>query len=129
MVAQAVSKRLYDRLDTGDLSGFLTDEIAGGAQHDLVIAADVFVYLNAIAPIIAAISRLLAPQGMLAFTVETHAGEGATLLPTLRYAYGEPYLRRAIANAGLALLNLSAAAIRTEKGVPVDGLVVVATLA
>jgi predicted TPR repeat methyltransferase len=48
------------------------------------------------------------------------------LLPTLRYAYGEPYLRRAIANAGLALLDISAAAIRTEKGVPVDGLVVVA---
>ncbi len=66
---------------------------------------------------------------MLAFTVETHAGEGATLLPTLRYAYGEPYLRRAVAAAGLTLLDLSVAAIRTEKGVPVDGLVAVATLA
>lgn len=129
MTAQAASKGLYDRLVTADLADFLADEIAAGAAHDLIIAADVFVYLNEIGPVIAAIARVLAPQGLLAFTVETHSGNGATLLPTLRYAYGEPYLRRAIAQAGLALLDLSAAAIRTEKGVPVDGLVVVAALA
>lgn len=129
MTAQAASKGLYDRLVTADLAGFLADEIAADAAHDLIVAADVFVYLNDIAPVIAAISRVLAPRGLLAFTVETHSGNGATLLPTLRYAYGEAYLRRAMTQAGLALLDLSAAAIRTEKGVPVDGLVVVAASA
>ncbi|MGC1778783.1 MAG: methyltransferase [Xanthobacteraceae bacterium] len=129
MVARAAGKAIYDRLGTAEIASFLADEIAAGAEHDLVIAADVFVYLNDIAPVIAAIARVLAPQGLLAFTVETHSGNGATLLPTLRYAYGEPYLRRAITQAGLSLLDLSAAAIRTEKGVPVDGLVVVAASA
>ena len=127
MVAQAAGKALYDRLATGDISGFLADEIVAGAEYDLVVAADVFVYVNDIAPIIAAIQRVLTSQGIVAFTVETHAGAGAKLLPTLRYAYGEAYLRCAIADAGLVLLDLSAAAIRTEKAVPVDGLVVVAT--
>jgi predicted TPR repeat methyltransferase len=62
----------------------------------------------------------------LAFTVETHAGDAAKLLPTLRYAYGEAYLRRTIADAGLTLLTLADAAVRTEKGEPVRGLVAVA---
>jgi predicted TPR repeat methyltransferase len=127
MVAQAARKSLYDRLIAADICGFLANEIAAGALYHLVVAADVFVYVNDIAPIVAAIPRVLASQGILAFTVETHDGTGAKLLPTLRYAYGEAYLRRAIADAGLTLFDLSAAAIRTEKGVPVDGLVVVAT--
>lgn len=126
MVAQAGRKGIYDHLATADIKAFLADEIAAGARYDLVIAADVFVYVNDIASIVAAIRRVLAPQGILAFTVETHGGAGAKLLPTLRYAYGEAYLRGAIADAGLILLDLAAAAIRTEKNVPVDGLVVVA---
>ena len=129
MAAQAASKGLYDRLVTADLSSFLAEEIAAAAQYHLVIAADVFVYVNDIALTIAAIARVLSSQGLLAFTVETHSDDGVKLLPTLRYAYAEAYLRGTIANAGLTLLNLSAAAIRTEKGVPVDGLVVVATAA
>ncbi len=129
MVAQATAKALYDRLATADISRFLADEIAAGAAYHLVVAADVFVYVSDIAPILAAIRRVLASQGILAFTVETHAGAGAKLLPTLRYAYGEAHLRRAIADAGLSLRDLSAAAIRTEKDLPVDGLVVVASAA
>jgi predicted TPR repeat methyltransferase len=47
-------------------------------------------------------------------------------LPTLRFAHSELYLREAIAAAGLDLLVLDSAAIRTEKGAPVAGLVIVA---
>jgi predicted TPR repeat methyltransferase len=129
MVAQARAKGLYDRLECAALADFLAADIAAAARYDVVIAADVFVYINDIAPIIVAIARVLAPHGLLTFTVETHAGDGVTLLPTLRFAYGEAYLRKAIADAGLSLRELSKAAVRTEKGVPVDGLVVVAQAA
>ena len=53
--------------------------------------------MSDLAPIIAAIARVLAPDGLLAFTVETHAGDGVKLLPTLRYAHGEAYVRAALA--------------------------------
>ena len=36
------------------------------------------------------------------------------------------YIRRALEDAGLALAHLAEAAVRSEKGVPVDSLVVVA---
>jgi predicted TPR repeat methyltransferase len=128
MIARAKAKGDYDRLIVGSITAVVADEIASKAKYDLVVAADVFVYVNDLAPVLASIVRVLAPHGIVAFTVETHSGGGVTLLPTLRFAYGESHLRDAIAGAGLKLLALESAAIRTEKGVPVDGLVVVADL-
>lgn len=126
MIAQAESKGFYDRLATADLTGFLADEAGNDTQYDLVLAADVFVYVNDLAPVIAEVARILAPDGVFAFTVETHSGDGMKLLPTLRYAHAEPYIRRSLAVAGLAPTSIAAVAVRSEKGVPVDSLVVVA---
>ena len=70
MTARAQAKALYDRLVVGDVANFLADEIANGATYDLVLAADVFVYVNDLAPILIAIARVLAPTGLVAFTVE-----------------------------------------------------------
>jgi predicted TPR repeat methyltransferase len=129
MIAQAAAKGFYDRLVNADIGNFLTDEAAAGERYQVVLAADVFVYVNDLKPIIAAVARVLAPDGLLAFTVETHSAAGVKLLPTLRFAYGEAYLRGLIADAGLTLCKVGEAAVRTEKGVPVQGLVVVAGLA
>jgi len=126
MVARAASKGLYDRLVTTDLQGFLAAEAANAARYHLVVAADVFAYVNDLAPVTAAIARVLAPGGVLAFTVETHSGRGLKLLPTLRYAHGAAHARGAVENAGLPVLHWTEASVRTEKGAPVDGLVVVA---
>jgi predicted TPR repeat methyltransferase len=126
MIAQAATKGLYDRLATCDLQSFLTDEAASAAHYHLVVAADVFVYVSDLGPAIAAIARVLAPDGVVAFTVETHSGGGVKLLPTLRYAHGAAHVRGAVENAGLAIAHWTQASVRTEKGVPVDGLVVVA---
>jgi len=126
MIAQASTKGLYDRLVTEELADFLADEAGDKGNYHLVLAADVFVYVSDLAPIIAGIARILAPEGLLAFTVETHAGGGVKLLPTLRYAHGEDYVRGVLGAAGLVPAHLAKAAVRSEKGVPVDSLVVVA---
>jgi predicted TPR repeat methyltransferase len=128
MIARAEAKGDYDRLVVANLAAFLSDEIAKAAKYDLVVAADVFVYVNDLAPVLADIARVLAPRGVVAFTVETHSDAGVALLPTLRFAHSEPYLREIIAAAGLKLLALERAAIRTEKGTPVAGLAVVASV-
>jgi predicted TPR repeat methyltransferase len=126
MVAQAATKGLYDRLVTADVVSFLADEAANPARYNLVLAADVFVYVSDLAPILAGGAHVLSPEGLLAFTVETHSGDNVKLLATLRYAHGEPYIRRVLAEAGLAPASIAKAAVRSEKGVPVDSLVVVA---
>ena len=126
MIAQASTKGLYDRLVTAGLADFLADEAGDKGIYHLVLAADVFVYVNDLAPITAGIARVLAPDGLFAFTVETHAGDGVKLLPTLRYAHSEGYVRGLLDDAGLVSAHLAKAAVRSEKGVPVDSLVVVA---
>ncbi len=125
MVAQAKDKGLYDRLVTADVESFLAAEAASAGRYDLVIGADVFVYVNDLAPIMGAIVGVLAPAGLLAFTVETHVDDGIKLLPTLRYAHGAAYLHRVLADANLIPAHFAAASVRNEKGVPVDSLVIV----
>ncbi len=126
MVAQAAAKDLYDRLATADLTSFLSDEATNTAKYDLVLAADVFVYVSDLAPIMAGVARVLLPEGLFAFTVETHPGDEVKLLPTLRYAHGEPYVRRVLSEAGLTPTSIAKAAVRSERAVPVDSLVVIA---
>jgi predicted TPR repeat methyltransferase len=126
MLAQARAKGVYDRLIESEALTFLAAEAAIGARYHLVLAADVFMYFDDLAPVLTAAARVLAPAGRLAFSVETHAGSGVMLRETLRYAHGEPYVRAALAAAGLKPVSLDFASTRTEKGVPVPGLIVVA---
>jgi predicted TPR repeat methyltransferase len=126
MLAQARAKNLYERLVEDDLVPFLNGEAKAGARYDLVLAADVFAYLDDLVPVAQASRAVLTPAGILAFTVETHDGDGVILRDTLRYAHAADHVRAALAGAGLDLLTLAPAATRTEKGVPVPGLVCVA---
>lgn len=123
MLAQARSKNIYDRLVDGDVVAFLQAETA---RYDLVLAADVYMYLDDLRPVLKAVAKVLKPNVIVAFSVETHDGEGVMLRDTLRYAHGAAHVRDALAAVGLNLISLDSAATRTEKGVPVPGLIVVA---
>ncbi|HWF96986.1 MAG TPA: methyltransferase [Xanthobacteraceae bacterium] len=127
MIDEARRKALYDRLETGELAEFLNAEAAARARYDLVLAADVLVYIEDLASVAAAVRRVLAPSGLFGFTLETHAGDGALLRESLRYAHGAAHVRAAMANAGLELDHLAEVSTRTEKGEPVPGLLGVAT--
>jgi predicted TPR repeat methyltransferase len=126
MIDEARDKKIYDRLEVSDLREFLAAERAEGQTYDLVTAADVFAYMPDLAPLAAAVGAVLAAGGIFAFTVETHAGEGVELGASLRFAHSPGHVRAAVKGAGLELLGLDSASTRTEKGVPVPGLVVVA---
>jgi len=127
MLAQARAKGIYDRLAEEDVVAFLRGEAGFGERYDLILAADVFSYLDDLAPVCTAAAAILKAGGSFAFTVETHDGDGVILRDTLRYAHGEAAVRAALAAAGLDVLVLEPAAARTEKGHPVPGLACVAT--
>jgi len=97
------------------------------ASADLMLAADAFVYVSELAPVLTEVQRVLAPGGLLAFTVETHDGQGVVIGAGLRYAHAAEYLRTTIGAVGLRLAQLERASPRTEDNEPVRGLVVVAT--
>ena len=126
MIDAARRKGLYDRLETGELVEFLDAEAAAQARYDLVVAADVLVYVADLAVVAAAVRRVLAAGGRFGFTVETHTGDGVLLRESLRYAHGAAHVRAAVAGAGLRLPHLTEVATRTERSEPVPGLLVVA---
>jgi len=126
MIAQARSKKIYDWLETGDLIDRLLVAAARREAYDLIIAADVFVYISDLGPVAAAVAAVLRPGGLFAFTVETGGGEGVELGETLRYRHGAAHVHAALAAAGLQILELSAAVTRSEAGSDVAGLLALA---
>jgi predicted TPR repeat methyltransferase len=125
MVEHARATGLYERLEVEDMIAALRGK--PDASADLVLAADAFVYVDDLAPVLAEVQRVLVPSGLLAFTVETHEGAAVVIGEGLRYAHAAEYVRGVIGRAGLVLARLEPASPRTEDNEPVRGLVVVAT--
>jgi predicted TPR repeat methyltransferase len=125
MIELAQLTGLYTALEVAEVVEGLSRK--PGASADLILAADVMVYVHDMAPLLREAARVLTPGGLLAFTAETHAGDGVILVEGLRYAHGASHVRASIEAAGLSLDQLEAASSRTESGAPVPGLVAVAT--
>ncbi len=125
MIERARATGIYARLNIIDMLHGLRGE--ADASANLVMAADAFVYVPDLEELLREAARVLRSQGLLAFTVETHAGEGVILGQGLRYAHAADYLRGAVGGAGLTLCAITPASTRTEAGDPVPGLVVTAS--
>lgn len=115
---------LYDKLAIAGLTSFLTSRPDQSA--DLVIAADVFVYLGELGPSFAQSARVLTRGGLLAFTVQSHEGEGVIVGEDRRFAHAEGWLRERLRAAGLSTVLVEPASTRQDRGAAVPGLLVVA---
>ena len=124
MIEQARATGLYAELEVDDMLQGMRSK--PDASADLILAADAMVYVADLAPVLHEVERVLAPGGLLAFTVETHGGDGVILGQGLRYAHGTPCVRAAIEAAGLKLSHLEDLSARNEDNAPAPGLVVVA---
>jgi predicted TPR repeat methyltransferase len=124
MIERARSSGLYAQLELAEMVEGLRGK--ADASANLVLAADAMVYLSDFAPLLHEVTRVLARDGLLALTVETHDGEGVVLGGGLRYAHGAAYVRASIEAAGLKLAWFEDLSARNEDNLPVPGLVVVA---
>jgi predicted TPR repeat methyltransferase len=125
MIERARLTGLYAQLEVAEMLEGLRGRPDTSAE--LVLAADAMVYLSDLAAVLGEVKRVLVAGGVLAFTVETHGGDGVILGEGLRYAHGAGYVRASISDAGLTLSRCEDLSARNEDNVPVPGLVVVAT--
>jgi predicted TPR repeat methyltransferase len=125
MIEKARRSGFYAELEVADIVQGLRARADGSA--DLILAADVMIYVADLAPVLAESKRVLAAGGLFAFTAETHAGEGVILGEGLRYAHAAAHISESVAAAALKLSLLEERSPRTEDNVPVPGLVAVAT--
>ncbi len=115
---------LYDKLAVAGLTSFLASRPDHSA--DLVVAADVFAYLGELGPAFAQSARVLQDDGLLAFTVQSHDGDGVIVGADRRFAHGVDWLRQRLAEAQLTPRLIEPASVRQDHGAAVPGLIVVA---
>jgi predicted TPR repeat methyltransferase len=118
MLQKARAGGRYDRLEHGDLLAFLR---RADRQYDLVIAADVFIYVGALDDVFAAVAQVMPPGGVFCFSVE-ESPQDLELRSSLRYAHSERALRRLASDHGFDWLALARGPVREEQREPIAGL-------
>ncbi len=121
MLAAARKSGVYGSLHAGDIVDFLASYPE--ASLDLVIAADVFVYIGDLQPVFAAAARACATGGCFAFTSQRSDLAPWKLGDDLRYSHHESHLRELGCAHGFAVTLIEPQSTRREAGADVPGLV------
>ncbi len=123
MIEAARATGVYHDLFVDDVVAFLNARNQGDAQ--LVIAADVFVYMGDLAPLFAAATRAMEPGSLLAFSVQEGEGADFAVGSDMRFTHSAAYLRRLASAHGLEAILLEQVSTRKDRGAPVPGLLAV----
>ncbi len=118
MIVRARERALYDELYVEDLRATLERV----RDADLVVAADVLIYLATLDTTFAACAAALRPGGLLAFSTEVGEGDDIALQDTFRYRHSEAYIRRLADAHGFAAERLEPTTLRMENDTPVRGI-------
>ena len=105
--------------------GAAGEENAAG-HHDLIVAADVFIYVGELAPVFAAAHSALDAGGVFCFSAEAAHADNVDheLLASLRYAHSPRYLAALAAQHGFEVVEIVARPIRSDQRSGVDALFV-----
>jgi predicted TPR repeat methyltransferase/TolA-binding protein len=113
MIGKARDKKIYDRLCTDDLISGLE---AFKTRFDLFVAADVFVYVGNLEPLLRSIVQHANAKAPLIFSTEDESGEHYTLQRTGRFSHSYKYVTRVASSLGFRLEHFEHANLRKEKG-------------
>ena len=94
---------------------------------DLIVAADVFIYVGALELVFEQAARLLKAGGMFLFTVEVSRTADLELESAGHYRHGQAYVERLAAAQGFTMTRLDEQPIRVEVNRDVMGLYVYLT--
>ncbi len=117
MVALARQRGIYDELHCEDQLVTL----ARMTEIDLIVAADVFIYIGVLEATFAACAAALRAGGLLAFSIERSERDTVVLQPTLRYAHSDAYIHDLAISHGLAIERVEPTILRSNDQVPTHG--------
>lgn len=113
MLEKARLTRAYDLLLEGDVEA-PPAELQG--PYDLIVAADVLVYLGDLGAVFARVRERLKPNGLWLFTTERGDALPFELGPKRRYRHSADYLRQMAEQHGLEICSLIECECRHEAG-------------
>ncbi|BAU48048.1 methyltransferase [Sulfurifustis variabilis] len=123
MINKARELNVYDELLIGDLLEPISISVR---SYDLIVSADVFVYIGDLSRVFSACRRTLRSGGLLAFSTETdESADRFVLRSTGRYAHAPAYINQLAEEHELEFVVRESVVVRTEAGTPVAGELVV----
>jgi predicted TPR repeat methyltransferase len=121
MLGQASSAGHYDQLFKGDVCE-IRHLVEG--PFDLVVAADVFVYIGELVDVFTNVWQLLRPKGLFLFSIEVNrSDQDYVLMQTGRYSQSSAYIHRLAADASMTPLVEEDVMVRKKRDQSVDGAV------
>jgi predicted TPR repeat methyltransferase len=118
MLDQARKRDVYDELLQTDV----TEALAHATElYDLVIAADVMIYVGDLAPLFEACARALRSGGRFAFTIESTDRNSYFIDSSGRYRHSPEYIRNLATDHHFQIDRSEEIAIRKEFGKAVEG--------
>jgi predicted TPR repeat methyltransferase len=120
MLDKARALGAYDQLIEGEVVEALRSETA---LFDLVLAADIFIYVGHLGDVFALLAQRIRAGGWLAFTVEepVRAWDEPQLLPSLRYAHPSNYIQALAMQHGFRCVHAHSAPLRWDQQIGVPG--------
>ena len=119
MVTRSAARHVYDHLEQADLVEYLRGT---RERYQLVLAADVFIYVGALETVFAAVAQVMDRGGIFCFSVESAPdGSDYVLRPSLRYAHSPGYIRKLSEQYGFEFERTSAHPIRDDQRSPIPG--------
>jgi predicted TPR repeat methyltransferase/thioredoxin-like negative regulator of GroEL len=122
MTKKAQARLAYDRLEVGDIVEAMQKS---PQSYDLLVAADVLVYMGDLTPFFQSAVSALRPDGMMIFSVEADPGDRFQMQKdTRRFTHSDQYLRHLAQIFDLKVELLRPIHVRLEAGKPVAGYLV-----
>ena len=125
MLAEAHKKRIYDAVTQDDILGALRQK---PSTYDLILAADVLVYVGDLVPIFTLVSSALKKSGVFVFTLQVLAAAGFRLGTDQRFSHNPTYVA-SLLEKHLAANTITPGSFRREREVDGPGFLVIAETA
>lgn len=122
MIDKARARNLYDELAVDDATAFMA---RAPRLYDLVIAADVFVYIGDLSATFDAARLTLRPAGYFVFSTETSPGDGFKVRGSGRHSHSKQYIHDLANRTGFDHMHEVDFDIRLEYGKPLAGTIYV----
>lgn len=125
MLKEAKAKYVYDDLVEDDIVHFLQN---CQKKYQLVTAGDVFTYFGDLRVLIEEIGKVLAPGGLLVFSISenTYNTDDYYLTPSGRFVHASDYVLKLLKKAGLNKLYMDKKPLRNEGDHVVYGYIIAA---
>ncbi len=121
MVNKAQERGMYRNLVTADIDTYLSKQ---GISYDLIICADVLVYIGDLSNVFEGVKRVIKDKGFFSFSVELSSEQRDFVLNTsMRYGHSKQYVQRLVEQNGFKTINAQECQLRKDGEKWITGLV------